>query len=57
MTNTKKHTPSRKNEDAAGLSRNHSKDVKYRKRVQEEKEAEEEIKDYVEDDTEHPRVY
>ena len=57
MTNTKKNVPSRKNEDSAGLSRNHSKDVKYRKRVQEEKEAEEEIKDYVEDDTANPRVY
>ena len=57
MTNTKKNVPSRKNEDSSGLSRNHSKDVKYRKRVQEEKEAEEEIKDYVEDDTANPRVY
>ena len=57
MTNTKKHVPSKKNEDSAGLSRNHAKDVKYRKRVQEEKEAEEEIKDYVEDDTANPRVY
>lgn len=57
MTNTKKQTPSRKNEDSSGLSRNHSKDVKYRKRVQEEKEAEQEIKEYGEDDQEHPRVY
>ena len=57
MTNTQKQTPSRKNEDSAGLSRNHSKDVKYRKRVQEEKEAEQEIKEYGEDDQEHPRVY
>ena len=57
MTNTKKNVPSRKNEDSSRLSRNHSKDVKYRKRVQEEKEAEEEIKDYVEDDTANPRVY
>ena len=57
MTNTKKKTLSRKKENDSGLSLNHSKDVKYRKRVQEEKEAEEEIKDYVEDDTANPRVY
>ena len=57
MTNTKKHVPTRKNENDSGLSRNHAKDVKYRKRVQVEKEAEEEIKEYVEDETANPRVY
>lgn len=57
MTNTKKKPLSRKKENDSGLSLNHSKDVKYRKRVQEEKEAEQEIKEYGEDDQEHPRVY
>ena len=57
MTNTKKKPLSRKKENDSGLSLNHSKDVKYRKRVQEEKEAEQEIKEYGEDNQEHPRVY
>lgn len=32
--------------DDSGLSKNHSKDVKYRIRIQEEHEAEQEIKEY-----------
>jgi len=57
MTKTKKDSPERKKGDDTPLSRNHSKSVRFRIRVQEEKEAKEAIKDYDEDNSRNPRVY
>lgn len=57
MTKTKKQNPEKQRENESVLSRNHAKDVRYRIRVQQEKEAKEEIKDYEQDDCKHPRVY
>lgn len=57
MTKTKKQNPDKKRENESALSRNHANDVRYRIRMQQEKEAKEEIKDYEQDDCEHPRVY
>lgn len=54
--NSKKKKPITKREDESPLSNNHSKAVKYRKRVQEELEANEEIRIYklVNEDDELP---
>ena len=57
MTKTKKDSPERKKVDDTPLSRNHSKSVRFRIRVQEEKEAKQEIKEYDEDNQPNPRVY
>ena len=57
MTKTKKDSPERKKGDDTPLSRNHSKSVRFRIRVQEEKEANQEIKEYDEDNQPNPRVY
>lgn len=57
MTKTKKDMPQKRKEDDSLLSKNHAKNIKYRLRVQEEQEAEEEIKDYEQDDSRNPRVY
>lgn len=57
MTKTKTQKPDKKHENESALSRNYANDVRYRIRVQEEKEAEDEIKDYEQDNCEHPRVY
>ena len=57
MGKSEKKPPSNKEEkkDDSGLSKNHSKSVKFRLRVQQQKEAEEEIKEY--GTTGNPRVY
>jgi len=57
MTKTKKDSPENKKEDTSLLSKNHSKSVRFRIRVQEEKEAEQEIKEYDEEHQPNPRVY
>lgn len=57
MTKTKKDSPERKKGDDTPLSKNHSKSVRFRIRVQEEKEAKQEIKEYDEDNQPNPRVY
>lgn len=57
MTKTKKDMPQKRKEDESPLSKNHNKRVKYLIRVQEEREAVEEIKDYEQDNTRNPRVY
>jgi len=57
MTKTKKHKPENKRENESALSRNHAASVRYRIRLQQEKEAKEEIKDHEQDGCEHPRVY
>lgn len=57
MTKTKKDSPERKKGDDTPLSRNPSKSVRFRIRVQEEKEAKQEIKEYDEDNQPNPRVY
>lgn len=44
--NSKKKSTTTKREDESPLSSNHSKSVRYRKRVQEELEANEEIRIY-----------
>lgn len=46
MSRSKKNLPGTKLKDDSGLSKNHSKSVKYRLRVQQQKEAEEVIKKY-----------
>lgn len=57
MTKTKKNIPEKKREDEAFLSKNHSKSVRFRLRVQEEKEADNEIKEHEQDNSRNPRVY
>lgn len=57
MTKTKKDSPERKKKDESGFSKNHSKSVRFRIRVQEEKEAEQAIKEYDENNQRNPRVY
>ena len=57
MTNSKNRPPTKKQEDSAGLSKNHSKSVKFRLRVQQQKEATETIKEYVEEQQRPNRVY
>ena len=57
MTKTKKDSPERRKGDDSPLSRNHSKAMKYRLRVQETKEAEQEIKEYDDGHSKNPRVY
>ncbi len=46
MSKSKKNLPGNKLKDDSGLSKNHSKSVKYRLRVQQQKEAEETIKQF-----------
>lgn len=57
MTKTKKDHPERRKGGDNPLSKNHSKSVRFRIRVQEAKEAEQEIKDYDERYSPNPRVY
>lgn len=57
MTKTKKDHPERRKGNDNPLSRNHSKSVRFRIRVQETKEAEQEIKEYDERYSPNPRVY
>lgn len=57
MTKTKKDHPERKKGGDSPLSRNHSKSVRFRIRVQEQKEAEQEIKEYDDRYSQNPRVY
>lgn len=57
MTKTNKDHPQNKKRDESPLSKNHSKDVKFRIRIQEDKEAKEAIKEYDERYSKNPRVY
>ena len=56
MGKSEKKPPSKEDKkDDSGMSKNHSKSVKFRLRVQEQREAAEEIKEY--GDKGNPRVY
>jgi hypothetical protein len=50
MTKTKKDKPEEKLKDDSVFSKNHSKSVKYRIRKQQEKEADDAIKEYDDED-------
>ena len=60
MTHSNKKKPEKKWKDESGLSRNHSHTVKYRKRILEEQEAEQEIKEFIPDnipeDNANPKI-
>lgn len=57
MTTTKKLTkPSNKKDTDDGLSKNHSKSVRFRLRVQQDKEAREQLKEYELNTTRNDRV-
>lgn len=53
MTLTKKKFPSKRYRNENDLSKNHSHSVKYRKRILEEKEAKQEIKEFIPVDIPH----